>query len=90
MGTSFASRVAASILKAVELPELVTDNLADYEVRAVALATEPGLLNEVKQRLLANRLTAPLFNTGLYARAIEDAYTRMLARLHAGQPPEDI
>ncbi len=89
-GQSFAGRVAGSILKALELPELVTASLEEYEARAIALATEPGLLADIKRRLKESRLSAPLFNATTYARQIENAYTQMMKRYHNGEPPEDI
>jgi predicted O-linked N-acetylglucosamine transferase (SPINDLY family) len=89
-GQSFAGRVAGSILKALDLPELVTASSEEYEARAVALAAEPGLLADIKRRLEENRLTAPLFNAAMYARQIESAYAQMVERYHSGQPPDHI
>ncbi len=89
-GEAFAGRVGASILGALDLPELITATEEDYETRAVALATEPRLLTDIKRRLAENRATAPLFNVGLTARHIEAAYAAMYERYQADQPPEDI
>ncbi len=90
LGDSFAGRVAASVLTALELPELIAASPDDYEARAVALATNPLELARVKQKLAENRFTKPLFNVKRYARYIERAFTQMYARYQAGQPPEDI
>ena len=69
-GTSFAGRVAESLLRAVGLPDLVADDLADYERRAVSLARAPDLLGALRTRLEQNRATAPLFaHPALRARA---------------------
>jgi protein O-GlcNAc transferase len=89
-GQSFAGRVAASILGAIDLPELVTASPEAYETRAVELATQPGLLAGIKRRLGINRTTAPLFNAREYAGHIGSAYAQMFERYHAGQPPDDI
>lgn len=89
-GEAFAGRVGASILRALDLSELVAATAEDYEVRAIALATEPGKLDGIKRRLMENRQTAPLFNIGHTARHIEAAYAAMYERYHADQPPEDI
>jgi len=78
-GEAFAGRVAASLLNAVGLPELVTENLADYEALALALAREPARLQALKDRLAHNLPTAPLFDADRFRRAIEDAYVRMTA-----------
>ena len=76
-GKSFPGRVAVSLLNAVDLPELVTHTLADFEALAVKLATEPRLLDAIKEKLARNRLTAPLFDTERFRRHIEAAYTTM-------------
>ena len=87
---SFASRVAASLLSALHLPELITSSQDEYEALAVRLATQPDQIGQLRQKLARNRLTTPLFDTPLFARHIEDAYTQMHERHHAGLPPEHI
>ncbi len=89
-GVAFAGRVAASLLNALDLPELITSSLDEYEASAVAFANNPSRLAALKRRLSERRLTSPLFNAELYARHIEEAFTRMYERYHAGLPPEDI
>jgi predicted O-linked N-acetylglucosamine transferase (SPINDLY family) len=71
-GDTFASRVSASHLHAIGLPELVTTSLEGYETLAISLAREPAALQGYRQRLEANRATAPLFDTAAYTRALED------------------
>src|SRR5207253_6328020 len=71
LGTAFAGRVAASLLHALGLSELVTHNLTDYEALALRLATDPALLDVIRQKLKQNRLTHPLFDTHRYRRHIE-------------------
>lgn len=90
MGESFASRVAASLLNAIHLPELITHTLEDYERLAIELASNPGRLGEIKQRLATNRLTTPLFDTGLFTKHLEAAYTQIHERYHADLPPDHI
>ena len=90
MGVSFAGRVAASLLKAIQLPELITTTQEDYESLAVELATHPDRLRQIRHMLETNRLTTPLFDTRLFTRHIEDAYTQMVERHHADLPPEHI
>jgi hypothetical protein len=63
MGNSFASRVAASLLKAIELPELITSTPQAYEALAIEIAKNPAKLAALKQKLASNRLTTPLFDT---------------------------
>ncbi len=76
-GGTFAGRVAASLLQAVGLPELVTHGLADYEAAALRLATDASLLGAIRRKLEQNRQTHPLFDTDRFRRHIESAYTKM-------------
>jgi predicted O-linked N-acetylglucosamine transferase (SPINDLY family) len=83
MGESFASRVAASLLNAIELPELVTETQTDYVALAVELAKNPAKLKAIKGKLEKNRLNTPLFDTTVFAKHIETAYTKMYERYEA-------
>jgi len=84
MGRSFASRVAASLLKAVGLPELITSTQDAYEALAIELAKNPQKLADIKLKLTNNRLTTPLFDTPLFTKNIEAAYLEMYERYQAG------
>lgn len=86
-GQTFASRVAASLLKATGLPELITDSLEAYEALALALATDPVRLGEPRARLASQREAALLFDTDLTRRHIEAAYATAHERQRAGLPP---
>jgi protein O-GlcNAc transferase len=86
-GASFAGRVAASLLTAAGLPELIAENLEDYESLALALARDPARLAALKQKLVAARATAPLFDTDRFCRHLEDVYAAMWNRALAGEPP---
>ena len=77
-GTAFASRVASSLLTAVGLPELIAESWDDYEALALALARDPARLAALKQKLVAARSTAPLFDTPRLTRDLEALYRRML------------
>ena len=90
IGETFAGRVAASLLNAVGLPELITQTQQEYEELAIELATSPEKLAAIKQKLSQNRLTTPLFNTKLFTRHIEAAYTAMYERYQAGLPLDNI
>ena len=89
-GESFASRVAASLLKAIGLPELVTQSQQDFEDLAVELASQPQQLAGVREKLARNRLKTPLFDTEQFTRHIEQAYHAMHQRHVAGLLPEHI
>jgi len=90
MGESFASRVAASLLNAIHLPELITSTQDEYEALAIELATHPEKLKNIKAKLARNRLTTPLFDTQLFTGHLEEAYTAMYERYHADLPPDHI
>jgi len=87
-GESFAGRVAASLLQAIGLPELVTHSLEDYEALAVKLAVDPPLLSGIRLKLEQNRLRKPLFDTDRFRRHIEAAYTTMWTRWQEGEQPQ--
>jgi predicted O-linked N-acetylglucosamine transferase (SPINDLY family) len=89
-GETFAGRMAASLLRAVGLPELITESPEAYAALALELATNPPMLAALKQRLAGNRLTCPLFDTTLFIQHIEAAYTGMWERHKAGLPPDHI
>ena len=88
LGNQFDGRVAASLLHAVGLDDLVTRNVGDYEALALALARDPQRLAAIRARLEANRLASPLFDLPRYRRHIEAAYLRMMAISEAGGAPE--
>jgi predicted O-linked N-acetylglucosamine transferase (SPINDLY family) len=87
LGSSFAGRVAGSLLNAVGLPELVTDNLDDYEALASRLAQDDVMLATIKTKLARNRETHPLFNATRLCRHVESAYEIMWDRYQRGEPP---
>jgi protein O-GlcNAc transferase len=86
-GASFAGRVAESLLQAVGLPELVAEDLADYERRAVALARSPDSLDALRARLEQSRASAPLFDTTRFTRGMESAFATAWSRRLAGAAP---
>jgi predicted O-linked N-acetylglucosamine transferase (SPINDLY family) len=89
-GQTFPGRVAASLLNAIGLPELVTTTQAQYEALAVDLANHPQQLTKIKHKLELNRLTTPLFDTPLFSRHIEEGYTQMYERYQKDLPPDHI
>jgi protein O-GlcNAc transferase len=88
LGETFPGRVGASLLRAVGLPELVTDTLADYENLALRLASYPDELAALRLRLAHNRATAPLFDTARFTHHLEAAYRRMSHIWRRGGQPE--
>ena len=78
LGESFAARMAASLLHAIGLPELVAASEREYEEKAVALVSDARALSQVREKLERNRLSHPLFDTRAFTRHLEDAYRRMV------------
>ncbi len=90
VGETFAGRVAASLLQAIGMPELITSTPKAYEELAVELANSPDKLAAIKRKLAHNRLTTPLFDAGLFTKHIEAAYTMIYERYCSGLPPDHI
>jgi predicted O-linked N-acetylglucosamine transferase (SPINDLY family) len=87
MGTTFAGRVAASLLHAIGLPELITHSLAEYESLALQLARDQSQLGDIRQKLASQREGWPLFDTDRFRRRIEAAFIRMWEQHQGGKPP---
>jgi predicted O-linked N-acetylglucosamine transferase (SPINDLY family) len=90
LGQTFAGRVAASLLTAIDLPELITANSTDYETLAVQLASDPSNLARIRQKLAQNRSSKPLFDIERFTRNIEAAYSGMIKRHRAGLHPDHL
>jgi predicted O-linked N-acetylglucosamine transferase (SPINDLY family) len=86
-GQGFAARVASSLLCALDLRELVTDSLEDYESLALALSRDPALLQTVRSKLEANIPIAPLFDNARFRRDMETAYRKIWEIAGAGEAP---
>jgi predicted O-linked N-acetylglucosamine transferase (SPINDLY family) len=89
-GKAFPSRMASSILNSVNLPELITHSQKDYESLAIELANCPDKIKKIKDKLLANLNTAPLYNSELFTKNLESAYQMMYERHRQGLKPEHI
>jgi protein O-GlcNAc transferase len=90
LGHTFAGRVAASLLNAIGLPELVTRTSDEYEQLAFRLANDRDKLSLIRKRLADNRLTHPLFDTELFTRHIESAYEKMWERHRMNLKPDHL
>ena len=84
-GESFASRVAASLLRTAGLPELVAATPEEYEAKAVALAMDPTGLGAARRKLAQG--ASPLFDTAAYTRNLEGVYQAMYERYESDLPP---
>jgi predicted O-linked N-acetylglucosamine transferase (SPINDLY family) len=87
LGRSFAGRVAASLMQAVGMPELIAHTLEDYEALAIELGKNPHKLKDLRAKLARNKSTWPLFDTARFRRNIEAGYATMWERYRRGEPP---
>lgn len=89
-GRRMSGRVAASLLHAVDMPELIMPSLAVYEQAAVRLGHEPALVAVLKQKLQSKAASAPLFDRSRFVKNLEVLYAKLWQRHEAGLPPEMI
>jgi predicted O-linked N-acetylglucosamine transferase (SPINDLY family) len=90
LGQGFAARVAGSLLTAIGLPELIVESLEDYEALILDLANNPKRLIAIKEKLAANRLSKPLFDTELFTKHLEEGYQQAYQRHAQGKLPKNI
>jgi protein O-GlcNAc transferase len=88
MGQAFQSRVAAGLLQAVDIPELITTSLTEYEQKALSLAQNRTQMAAIREKLARNRDGAALFDVARFTRGLEAVYTTMWERQQDGLPPE--
>jgi predicted O-linked N-acetylglucosamine transferase (SPINDLY family) len=84
-GNTFASRVAASLLTAAGLPELITDTWEAYFALALELANDATRRQDLCQRMASQRLSSPLFDTRRFTTDLEQLYERIWAQHATGE-----
>ena len=87
-GNSFAARVAGSLLHAIDCPELITETKEEYESLILELATNPKKLLKIRDKIVDNRLSKPLFNSELYIENLENAYQKIYENYTKGNVPQ--
>ena len=90
LGEGFAARVAGSLLKAVGLPELVTESEEEYEALILELAIKKHKLAKIKKKLERNRLSMSLFDTEKYTKHLEDGFQQAYKRYFDRKKPTHI
>ena len=90
MGESFASRIAGSLLTAIDLPELITENYEEYKNLAIELATNQSKLEALKAKLKRNLKTTALFDTPRFTKSLETAYIKIYDRYQSDLSPDHI
>ena len=89
-GNSFNSREASGVIGALNLYELITNSQKEYESLAVEIANNPEKLKNIKDKLVSNLKTGPLYDTPLFTKNLEAAYKKMYERHHKGLKPDHI
>lgn len=89
-GEAFASRIASSLLRAIDLQELITKTISEYELLACNLGTDLGKFQAIKLKLMTNKSITPLFDTSQFVENIEKLYQIAHHRAVSGQQPENI
>ena len=90
-GKQFAARVTSSLLNSIDLNELITKNIDDYEKLILELALNKNKLSKIKEKLSINRLKKkPLFNTELYTKNFENGLQKVFELYQNGKKPRDI
>jgi protein O-GlcNAc transferase len=89
-GEAFSSRMAASLLIAMDLPELVTATPMQYEEAAVSLARDESVFAQLKRKVAEGPNTSPLFDPRQFTRHLEAGFTAIYERHQSGQPPDHV
>lgn len=90
LGKSFSSRVSASILNSINMPELISESVEKYIATAVDLAKSQKFLHDTKTKLRENSKKYHLFDTSWYAKNLEFAFLEAIRRYDHHLPIEDI
>ena len=89
-GNSFASRVAASLLSAISLNELIVTNIEDYKNLAIKIYNEKNYLDEIKKKIAINKKESNLFKIEIYTKNIERAYKKVYQNYLEGIKPQNL
>lgn len=89
-GKHFASRVSSSLLRALDVSELVTSNINEYESLALDLALNPQSLKSIRKKVEQNKTGSQLFNTKRFTSNLEEAYSLMRGRYRENKKSDHI
>lgn len=89
-GKTFASRVAANLLKNVKASELIAKSRDDYIAKAIELANNPGKLKRIQEKIVKNRDASQIYDPEFFTKRLDEAYLKMWERYQDGKPPKDI
>jgi predicted O-linked N-acetylglucosamine transferase (SPINDLY family) len=90
VGETFASRVAGSFLMRLQLPELITNNMEQYQAQAVSIGNNPTLAARLRQRLMENSTKSEIFNSLYYTKKLEESYKAMCQLVLNAKEPKNI
>ena len=90
IGESFASRVAASLLNTLSVPELITTNHDDYEKLAINIYNNLNFLKKLKNKIKKNKINSNLFKTEIFTKNLEKSYIKIYDNYIKGLKPSNI
>jgi predicted O-linked N-acetylglucosamine transferase (SPINDLY family) len=90
IGKGFAARVCASLLSALGLAEMITQNDEDYMQLAIHLATHRDELDAIRHKLNLAKAKAPLFKSAEFTKYLEKAFEEIFKRHKLALPKESI
>lgn len=90
IGNSYSARMASSLLKSIDLPELITTSSESYEKLALDLSTNPQKLKILKKKLKMNLKNKPLFNTKIFTKHFENGLEQVFENYMDGNNPKNI
>lgn len=90
LGRDMASRATGGALNAAGVPELITYSQEEYVEKIIYFATHPDELKKIREKIAANRSSAPLFNTASFVKWMEQGYKKAWESYLAGSKPSVI
>ena len=88
LGRTFAGRVASSLVTALDMPEMITNSLEEYEAKAFDLATNPAKMKKIRKKLVEKLASGSLFDGAQYTRNLELAFEHMVHLQKEDKKPE--
>ncbi len=89
-GNSFASRIASSLLKSLNLEYLITESFQDYEDKINNLISNKSMLKELNIKIIENQNKSTLFNAKTFTQNLEKAYLQVYENLINKKKPNNV
>ena len=89
-GNSFPSRVAASLLKSLNMEELITNNLDEYKKLILEIYNNKNYHFNLKDKIVKRKRENNLYKSSVYTKNIEQAYFKIYQNYLNGMSPQDL